>query len=152
MTLDPGAYTTIVAGKNNTTGIATVEIYDLGTAGGDSTAESIHDNVMIGGFFVSGGNTRMIARAIGPELTGRGVAGALQDTTLTLVNSSGTIIASNDDWRSTQEQEISASNAAPTDDREAAIVATLTPGGYTAIVRGKNGTTGIASVEMYILP
>jgi len=87
-------------------------------------------------------------RAIGPELNGI-VPGALQDTLLELHDGSGSLIFANDDWRSDQEQAIKDTTVPPTDDRESAIVATLNPGNYTAIVRGKNGTTGVALVEVY---
>ncbi len=78
--------------------------------------------------------------------------GALQDTTLELHDGTGALISSNDDWRSTQEQQIIDSTVPPTDDRESAIVANLAPGNYTAQVRGKNGTTGVGLVEVYVLP
>lgn len=159
-TLEPGDYTAIVRGQGNTSGVGLVEIYDLEP---NSTAQLADistrgfveedDNVMIGGFIVGpvgSGQTRVIVRAIGPDLTARGVPGALQDTTLELFNANG-MIASNDDWRSTQEQEIIATTVPPNDNRESAIVASLTPGGYTAIVRGAGGTTGVALVEVFIL-
>ncbi len=161
--LDPGSYTTIVAGKNGTTGVAVVELYDLGTAGLDASSSaalaqistrgtvSTGDNVMIGGFIISGVATRVIVRAIGPELNGF-LSGALQDTLLELHDSSGALIASNDDWRASQEQEIIATGVPPADNRESAIVATLNPGAYTGIVRGKNNTTGVALIEAYNLP
>jgi hypothetical protein len=164
VTLNPGAYTAIVSGKNGTTGIATVEVYDLDNsnavpAPGAKLANistrgfvQTNDNVLIGGFIITGATTKVIARAIGPELTAQKVAGALQDTTLDLVDANGEVIIANDDWRSAQEQEITASQVAPTDDREAAVVASLPPGGYTAIVRGKKSTTGVATVEIYVLP
>jgi hypothetical protein len=88
-------------------------------------------------------------RAIGPELTQAGVPGALQDTMLELHDGSGSTIFSNDDWRSNQEQLIIDTTVPPKDNRESAIVATLNPGNYTAIVRGKGGTTGVALVEVY---
>ena len=137
--LDPGNYTAIVAGKNGTTGIALVEVYDLGTASLDisgvarlaniSTRGFVHtgDNAMIGGFIIRGQATRVIVRAIGPSLSASGIQGALQDTVLELHDGSGTLIFSNDDWRSTQEQEIIATGVPPTDDRESAIVANLVP-------------------------
>ncbi len=106
---------------------------------------------MIGGFIVRDGPLNIIVRAIGPELTDRGVAGALGDTTLELHDSTGALIASNDDWRDSQEQQIIATTVPPTDDHESAIVANLQPGGYTAIVRGKNGATGVGLVEVYVL-
>ena len=160
--LDPGNYTAIVAGKDGATGIGLVEVYDLGTASLNSSDNArlanistrglvgAGDNVMIGGFIIRRVTTRIIVRAIGPELNGS-VPGALQDTTLELHDNSGSLIASNDDWRSTQEQEIIATTVPPADDRESAIVANLDPGNYTAIVRGKNDTTGVALVEVYAL-
>ncbi len=161
--LSQGAYTAIVSGKDGQTGIGLVEVYDLGTASPDiarsaallniSTRGRVQsgDDVMIGGFIVRDGPLNIIVRAIGPELTGLGVAGALEDTTLELYDSSGMQIASNDDWRDSQRQQIIDSTVPPTDDRESAIVANLPPGGYTAIVRGKNGATGVGLVEVYVL-
>ena len=75
----------------------------------------------------------------------------MQDTILELHDGSGTLVASNDDWRSDQEEEIIATGVPPTDNRESAIVATLDPGAYTGIVRGKDATTGVALVEVYAL-
>jgi hypothetical protein len=80
------------------------------------------------------------------------MAGALQDPTLELHDANGGNVTSNDNWRDTQESEIMAAQLAPTDDRESAIAATLLPGAYTAIVAGKNNTTGVALVEFYQLP
>jgi hypothetical protein len=113
------------------------------------------DNVMIGGLIVGPGNLgacRVIVRGIGPSLSQQNVAGVLQDTTLDLYDGNGNLLASNDDWRSTQEQEIIATTIPPHDDRESAIVATLSPGAYTAILRGKNDSSGVALVEVYLLP
>jgi hypothetical protein len=162
-TLAPGGYTAVVSGKGNTTGIGLIELYDLGTASLDtgsnaqlaeiSTRGKVFsgDNVLIGGFIISGQPTKIIARAIGPELTANGISGVLSDTTLELHDSNGGVIAFNDDWRSTQEQAIKDTTVPPKDDRESAIVETLHPGAYTAIVRGKNGLTGVALVEVYSL-
>ena len=114
------------------------------------------DNVLIGGFIVTGTQPKkVIVRAIGPSLaTWCPVPGKLENPTLEL-NGPGGLIASNDDWRSTQEAEIIASGVPPTNDLESAIVATLpasTTGiGYTAIMRGVNNTTGIGLVEAYDL-
>jgi hypothetical protein len=94
----------------------------------------------------------VIVRAIGPSLSGSNVAGALQDPTLTLHNGNGTVIASNDNWRDSQEALIESNNLAPTDNRESAIFASLSAGNYTAIVRGRNDTTGVALVEVYRVP
>jgi len=112
------------------------------------------DNVLIGGFILGGNgmvNCALLFRALGPSLTAFGVAGALQDPTLQLFNSSGVVIAFNDNWKDTQQAQIQATGLAPTDDRESAIYATLPAGAYTAIVRGANNTTGVALVEVYNL-
>ena len=109
-------------------------------------------NVLIGGFIITGNSAKkVIVRALGPSLTTRGVPNALNDPMLELHNSRGNLISSNDNWKDTQEQWIRDSLIPPTNDRESAIVATLAPGPYTAIVRGKNNTTGVALVEVYDL-
>ena len=160
-TLSPSAYTAIVRGANRTTGIGLVEIYD-GSSGTESRLANISsrgrvqtgDNVMIGGFIVGPsdvGACRVVVRAIGPSLNQANVPGALQDTTLDLVNANGDLLASNDDWRSTQEQELIATTLQPSDDRESAILISLNPGAYTAILRGKNSSSGIALIEAYLL-
>jgi len=166
--LPPGSYTAIVRGVNNTTGVALVEVYDLSPApnsilGNISTRSFVQtgDNVMIGGVIVQGTQPRrVIVRAIGPELTQYGVPNPLADPTLELHDSTGALIASNDDWQHTiiggiitsdQVAAIRASGHAPSDPRESAIIATLPPGNYTAIVRGVNNTTGVALVEVYDL-
>ena len=112
------------------------------------------DNVLIGGFIITGyASKKVIIRAIGPSLP---LSEPLADPTLELHLSDGTVIT-NDNWRiddatgNSQASEVEATQLAPTDYRESAIVATLPPGNYTAIVRGKNGATGIALVEVYDL-
>jgi hypothetical protein len=167
-TLQPGNYTAIVRGLNNTTGVALVEVYDLspGTTsllGNISTRGSVQtgDNVMIGGFIVQGtGAKRVIIRAIGPELTQFGIPNPLANPTLELHNGTGALIGSNDNWQTTilggvitsdQVSDIQNSGHAPTAGSESAIIADLTPGDYTAVVRGVNNTTGIALVEVYDL-
>jgi hypothetical protein len=155
-TLDPGLYTAIVRGVNATTGIALVEAYDLDLATRSILANistrglvQVGDNVMIGGIIILGVDPQeVLLRAIGPSLP---VAGALADPTLELHDKDGVVIASNDNWRSDQEADIMATNIPPTDDAESAILMTLTPDAYTAIVRGKDDTTGIALVEAYQL-
>src|SRR5947207_12144863 len=103
------------------------------------------EDVMIAGFVISGSQPKkVILRALGPTLGTLGVSGALADPTITIVNSSHVVVASNDNWRNTQETEIAASGFAPPNDLESAIIATLAPGSYTAIVSGKNGGTGVA--------
>src|SRR5438477_295648 len=109
-------------------------------------------NVLIAGFIISGNQAkRVIVRALGPSLSTHGVSGALADPTITIVNSSNVVVASNDNWRNTQETEIAASGFAPPNDLESAIVATLPPGSYTAVVSGKNSGTGVALVDLYQL-
>ena len=110
------------------------------------------DNVMIGGLIVSGPDSEnVIVRAIGPSLVNFGITNALQNPFLELHDANGALIASNDNWRSTQEAEIMATGLAPSNDLESAIVRTLPPGNYTAIVRGVNDTTGVALVEVFRL-
>jgi uncharacterized delta-60 repeat protein len=155
-TLDPGAYTAVVSGAGGSTGIALVEVYDLDQAVNSVLANistrgfvQTVDDVMIGGLIVSGPeSTRYIIRAIGPSLP---LTGVLADPVLELHDKDGAIIASNDNWRSDQEEEIIATTIPPSSDAESAIVATLNPEAYTAIVRGKNNTIGIALVEAYQL-
>ena len=108
--------------------------------------------LMIGGFIIGGNalaNNAVVLRALGPSLAGAGVANVLADPMLELHDASGTLVASNDNWRDTQEAQIVASGLAPTDRNEAAIYSTLPQGSYTAIVRGAHGTTGTALVEVY---
>ena len=110
------------------------------------------ENVLIAGFTISGKQSKkVIVRALGPTLSTLGVSGALADPTIAIVNSSNVVVASNDNWRDTQETEIAASGYAPPNDLESAIIATLAPGSYTAVVTGKNGGTGIGLVDLYQL-
>jgi CSLREA domain-containing protein len=154
--LDPGAYTAIIRGANGGSGIGLVEAYDL-----DQTVDSklanistrglvqTGDDVMIGGFIILGTEpSDVLLRAIGPSLP---LTGTLVDPMLELHDKDGVTIASNDDWRSDQEADIMATGLPPTDDAESAILMTLTPDAYTAIVRGKDNTTGVALVEAYQL-
>ena len=168
-TLTPGNYTAILAGKNGGTGVGVVEVYDLGQAANSKLANissrgfvDTNDNVMIGGLIVGGtggGSAKVIVRAIGPSLSVNGtpVPGRLADPTLELHNASGTMIVTNDNWKiddptgQSQEADIRATTVPPTNDLESAIVATLPPGNYTAIVHGKNNTTGVGLVEVYNL-
>jgi hypothetical protein len=155
--LTPGAYTVVVRGKNDTTGIGLFEVYDL-----DQTADSklanistrgfveTGNNVLIGGTIITGSTqARVLFRAIGPSLTNFGVPNALGDPTLELYDGNGALLASNDNWRSDQEAEIIATGIPPTNNQESAIVRNLSPGNYTAIVRGVNDTTGVALIEAY---
>jgi hypothetical protein len=110
---------------------------------------------MIGGLILAGdGGTsaRVIVRALGPSLSDFGVPGALPDPTLELRDSNGVLIDANDNWRSDQQTEIIATNLPPSRDIEAAIVVTVAPGNYTAIVRGTNAGVGAGLIEVYHLP
>ncbi len=159
VTLFPGSYTVKLTDIGEISGVGLVEVYDL-SGDADSKIANIStrgevgtgDNVMVGGFIVSEDEpTKVLIRAIGPSLADAGVTGALQNPTLELHSANGDLIASNDDWRTTQKADILATTIPPTDDRESAIVATLPPAAYTAVVRGKNNTSGVALVEIYNL-
>jgi hypothetical protein len=162
-TLQPGDYTIIEAGKNNATGLGLVEVYDLDSAGDSmlaniSTRGFVHtgNEIMIGGF-ISGGGTggsTVIVRAIGPSLAQSGIVNALANPTLELHDGNGLLVSSNDDWRDdpAQAQQITAAGVAPDNELESAIVASLSPGPYTAVIAGKDGGTGVALVEVYNLP
>jgi WD40 repeat protein len=164
-TLAPGAYTAILAGKNGGTGVGLVEVYDLAQAANSKLANistrgfvDTDNNVMIGGLIVGGGgggpSAKVIVRALGPSVP---VAGALEDPTLELHDGNGNTVATNDDWKiddqtgQSQEAAIRATTIPPSNDLESALIATLAGGNYTAIVRGKNNTTGVGLVEVYNL-
>lgn len=159
-TLNPGSYTAIVNGKNEVTGIGLVEVYDLDQTvdsflANISTRASVQtgNNVMIGGFILDGGTSgaQVLVRAIGPTLTAAGVAGALSDPNLELRDPNGDLVASNDNWKESQQAEIEETGLPPKNDAESAILASLPQGNYTAIVTGKNGGTGVGLVEVYAL-
>ncbi len=156
------SYTVQVRGTNGGTGLAIVEVYALGSESASAVSElrnistrgrvGTGNDVMIGGVIVQGSSPqKVIVRAIGPDLAEAGVPGPLLDPTLELRDADGNLLAANDNWRTTQEQEIIASGLAPQDDRNSAIVATLFPTSYTAIVRGSGDSSGIALVELYEL-
>jgi hypothetical protein len=158
-TLDPGAYTAVVRGATNDTGIAVVEGYDLdpdpvSKLANISTRGFVltGDNVMIGGFIFGGGPgaTKVVVRGIGPSLRQFGVADPLMDPILELHDSNGATIDSNDDWI-TNRQAIASTGLQPSDNTESALLLTnLSPGGYTAILRGKNNSIGIGVLEVYV--
>ena len=160
-TLAAGAYTAIVRGYNNSTGVALVEVYELDTLATRLSNISARgqvgtsQNVLIGGLIISGSTSKkLIVRAIGPSLASPpfSLSGTLPNPTLELHDSSGNLLASNDDWGSgTQAAAISASGYQPSNAKESAIIATLASGNYTAIVRGVNDSTGIALVDAYDL-
>ncbi len=155
--LDPGTYTAIVRGAAITAGIGLVEVFDLNSGTSPSILANIStrglvgtgDDVLIGGIIILGASDQeVLIRAIGPSLTGS-VSGALADPVLELHDKNGNLIISNDNWMDApNEQEIMAI-LPPTDPAESAILITLSPDNYTAIVSGKNGTSGVALVEVY---
>lgn len=154
------SYTAIVRGKGSDAGIALVEVYDL-----NPTADSIvvnlstrgfvdkGDNVIIGGFILGGasGADKVVVRALGPSLTQFGVGKALPDPTLELRDGNGALVALNDNWKDTDQAAVEATGLAPSNELESAIVKTLPPGRYTAIVAGKGGGNGVGLVEVYNL-
>lgn len=159
--INPGQYTAIVRGKNNTSGIALVEAYDRNSST-DSKFANIStrgfvetgDNVLIGGFILGNqtGNTKVLTRATGPSLK-PGLPAALDDPTLELFDQNGASIGTNDNWKDAPNRTaIEATGLAPTNDAESAILMTIPPTPYTAIVRGKNNTTGIGLIEVYNVP
>jgi hypothetical protein len=154
VTLLPDAYTARVRGVDDATGVALAELYDLDRTSASKLANismrgrvQTGDDVMIGGFIAVGADSeRVVIRAIGPSLP---MSGALQDPLLELYDANGTLLRTNDNWRDEQEAEITATGIPPRHDAESAIVATLFPAAYTAVVRGKSNTTGVALVEVY---
>jgi hypothetical protein len=156
--LAPGSYTAIISGVNNTTGIGLVESYTLDTnashAANISTRGRVGtgDDALIGGFIVGGHTTkRIIVRALGPSLGGSGLA-VLANPVVELHGSDGQLVAMNDDWATgSQQSEIIATGLQPSNSREAALIATISSGSYTAIVQGANGGSGIGLVEIYDL-
>jgi uncharacterized delta-60 repeat protein len=157
--INPGAYTVVVRGKNDATGLGLFEVYDLDPAANSKLANlstrgfvGTGDDVMIGGTIIVGTDpARVIVRAIGPSLTNFGVPNSLGDPILELFDGNGGLIATNDNWRDAQAAEITATGLAPSNDRESAIVRNLAPGNYTAIVRGSANTTGVGLIEVYDL-
>jgi hypothetical protein len=156
----PGSYTAIVRGVNSTTGIALVEVYDLSPntnsiLGNISTRGFVQtgDNVLIAGLIVHGPDSEnVILRGLGPTLGQPpfNVPNALQDPFLDLRDANGNPMMTNDNWGSASNAAaISSSGYAPPNSLEAAILITLAPGNYTAILSGVNGTSGVGLVEVY---
>ena len=156
-TLNPGPYTAIVSGKNNTSGVGLVEVYDLNQAVASKLANistrafvSTGSNIMIAGFILGNGSgiDNVILRGIGPSLP---VTNKLADPTLELRDSNGTLIRADNDWQDNPAQAalIMAAGLAPTNPLEAAIAETLAPGPYTALLAGLNDGTGVGLVEVY---
>ncbi len=157
--LGPGNYTVIVSGADNTAGVGLVESYTLDSnashAANISTRGQVgrEENALIGGFIVSGNTAkRIIVRALGPSLAGSGFSDLLADPLVELRDGDGQLIAQNDDWANGgQRDEIIATGIPPNDFREAAVIATIPTGNFTAVVRGADGGQGIGLVEIYDL-
>jgi uncharacterized repeat protein (TIGR01451 family) len=163
-TLPQGAYTAIVTGKAQTTGVGLVEVYDS-EQGGDAELANIStrgfvqtgDNVMIGGFILGGnppqaGNTQVVVRGIGPSIqTLVPVGNVLADPTLELHDGNGALLIANDNWQDdpTAAAQLSARGLALHNPLESGIFASLPPGAFTAILAGKNGGTGVGLIEIY---
>jgi hypothetical protein len=157
-TLPAGSYTAVLRDLNGSTGIGLIEVYDLDPLGNSKLLNlsarayvGANDDVLIGGLIVQGISRRLLLRALGPELAAYDVSGALGDPALELHDFNGATLATNDNWGDApNSSDISATGLAPLDDRESAILATLGPGTYTAIVRGLTGT-GVGLLETYLI-
>lgn len=159
-TLNPGPYTAVLRGKDNSIGVALVEVYDLNQGAASklaniSTRASVGtgNDIVIAGFILGNntGNDRIVVRGIGPSLTGLGVPNALANPTLELRDNNGALVIANNDWEDdpAQAAELTAAGLAPTDSFESGIATTLPPGAYTALLAGLNGGIGIGLVEVY---
>jgi hypothetical protein len=157
-TLQPGSYTAIMAGSNASTGVGLIEVYDFDDSV-DSKLSNVStrgfvgtdNDVLIGGFIAAGGNgsSEVVIRAMGPSLAQFGISNFLTDPTVAIYNSNGVLVSFNDNWKTSQQAAIQATGLAPASDFESAILLTLPVGNYTAVVRGKNSSTGVALVEAY---
>jgi arylsulfate sulfotransferase len=158
--LAPGAYTVVVTGKDSTPGISLVELYDLSPLSNSKLANistrgsvGVNDDVLISGFIVGDvASATVVIRAIGPSLASSGVSGVLSDPTLTIYDTNGSAIASNDNWQDDiNSPDVQKNGLAPANALESAIVLNLPAGAYTAIVSGADGGTGVALAEVYDL-
>jgi len=158
--LDPGAYTAVVRGNNDSSGVALIEVYDVSQAVPAKLANistrafvSTGDNIVIAGFVLGNGsgNDRVVARGIGPSLIALGVSTALANPTLELRDNNGALVRANNDWQEdpAQAAELTAAGLAPTNPLESGIAATLSPGLYTALLAGVNNSAGVGVVELY---
>ena len=156
------SYTAIVRGRDEKSGVGLVEVYDLDSGPGSTLANistrgqvGVNDDVMIGGFILAGNvQKEILLRGLGPSLSNSNVSNPLSNPKLELYNSQGTKIAENDNWETHPTSErIEAMNLDPSDSLESAMIHPVTPGPYTAIIRGTGDTpTGVALVEAYLLP
>jgi hypothetical protein len=162
-TLPPAAYTAVLSGQNQTTGVALMELYDDDGQASDSSLANVStrgvvrtgENVMIGGFILgsASGNMNVVIRGLGPSLSQAGLSNVLADPILELHDGNGSLLVSNDNWTddSVSAAQLTASGLAPQAPNESAIFTSLLPGAYTAILAGKDGGTGVGLVEIYSL-
>ena len=157
-TLGPGSYSVILSGSGGTTGVGIVEVFEVDAPSAPLVNISTRgrvmtgNDVMIGGFVIQGdGPQTVVIRARGPSLVPFGISNALANPALQLVRSSDQVtLATNDNWGSAANAaQISASGFAPSNSLESAILITLNPGAYTAIVTGSGGVTGVGIVEVF---
>jgi hypothetical protein len=156
--LQPGAYTAIQTGAGGGTGVGLIEVYDVDPLAASrliniSTRGLVQtgNNVLIAGCSLAGDSASndVVVRALGPSLVPLGVNNALRDPVLALYDSNANVITADDNWKDSQQREIADTGLQPPNDLDAAISATLAAGNYTAVVTGKNGSTGVALVEVY---
>lgn len=160
VTVAPGTYTAVLRGANNGTGVGLIEVYDLDASG---SAKVINistrgfvltgENVMIGGLTITGSDrSQLVVRAIGPSLGAFGIPDPLADPFLEIHDGNGATIETNNNWRENQEAAaLQSSGLAPSNDLESAILISVAPGNYTAVVRGADGGIGNGLVEVYKL-
>jgi hypothetical protein len=159
--LVPGAYTVVVTGKNLLTGISLAEVYAIPQPRVNSILTNVSgrgnvgtgDNVLISGFIIGDlDKATVVVRALGPSLGAFGVSNPLSDPVLTIYDSKGAVIATNDNWQDDNNANLVRQNGlAPPNALDSAIVLHLPAGAYTAVVRGANGATGNALAEVYDL-
>jgi hypothetical protein len=166
VSLAPGAYTAEIVGANGTTGVALAEVYEVSNGTADliniSTRAFVgtESNVEIGGFVVRGSQPeKVLIRAVGPTLSEFGVTGLLAQPSLSVVDSSGNTVATNTGWSNNSdaaaisfESEAAGAFSLSSGSADCALLLTLPPGAYTAVVSGANGTSGVALVEVYQAP
>jgi PKD repeat protein len=159
-TLDPGPYTAVVRGKNNTSGVGLVEVYDVSQVAPAKLANistrafvGTSSNILIAGIILGGnsGEDRIVVRGIGPSLTTLGVPNALANPMLELRDENGALLIANNDWQDNPAQaaELTAAGLAPASQFESGIATILPPGYYTVLLAGLNNGTGVGLVEIY---
>jgi hypothetical protein len=163
VTVTPGNYTAIVTGANGATGVALVEVYDEASGGTSIELGNLStrgfvgtgDSVMIAGFIVGGDagtTTKVTVRVLGPTIAAApyNVAGTISDPVLTIVDGTGSVVTTVDNHAdSSSSADVQSSGRTPSNSLESAHQFEVSPGNYTAIVTGANGTTGVALVEVY---